>query len=572
MKRPLLKELERLRPAMIRAAQAVYDAWQPDEDGEDCEYGGGGICDAVAHALEGAISDSKVPMGVMDGGQDGDNHAWIVAYNNHEIYSIDISPDVYESGSGYSWQKRPDVTLDEDDLVIHPMNRKDFVNEGLEDIEDKMPLALWEDPDAKADQLVLALMENAKKGYTSTQLSEPRLLRHPNMPPKVLLAWAEHYPEEVSINPVLTLLFLQSPAMALEFKEELRNGWIHGFLPRQEAKVRRFFACEFAAHVLWIIDACGEPNEWPRKAIEAARQVAMGFAQSIPAMEEASDESAEQGRHDFNVYGAGQAAIAAAEAAGNDHKELLQILAESLFGVYFVDDAGYSAEMAAAGWAKFAALENAAAGLSADASFEIVQQAGQAAIEAERDWQAEQVKHWRNHEIKLEANRQKKHQKLKHEPTPEEKEKQAKIDAAIKQAQDSSAKIRGIMQSHETADWPVWVGLGSIAAGTIACLLIGPEILAGATIGAGLAELGVVSLTEAELGVAAEEAATQVLSISQATGIATVSLGEVEAAATLGEMISADQAAMLAQLVAKLTASGVAVTQAMAEIVVRMPK
>jgi len=119
----LKQQLRQLRPKFAAAAQAIYDSWEQDEDGFDEEFGGGGICDAIANAIMGLM-----PSGIdtMDGGQPGDEHAFVIAFNDTEACTVDIPPGVYESGGGYNWKKRQGVTITEDDVEIIPINRSDI--------------------------------------------------------------------------------------------------------------------------------------------------------------------------------------------------------------------------------------------------------------------------------------------------------------------------------------------------------------------------------------------------------------------------------------------------------------
>lgn len=41
---------------------------------------------------------------------------------------VDIPPEVYESGSGYSWKKKPDVAIHRDHVVLYheSVNPDDF--------------------------------------------------------------------------------------------------------------------------------------------------------------------------------------------------------------------------------------------------------------------------------------------------------------------------------------------------------------------------------------------------------------------------------------------------------------
>ena len=45
MDKSLLSQINSLKPQMAKAAQAVYDSWEQDEEHGDVEVGFGGICD-----------------------------------------------------------------------------------------------------------------------------------------------------------------------------------------------------------------------------------------------------------------------------------------------------------------------------------------------------------------------------------------------------------------------------------------------------------------------------------------------------------------------------------------------
>jgi hypothetical protein len=119
----LLDDLERLRPELAAAAQTVVDDWVLDEDDD---YGGGGVCDDVAQALSGVIS-SLPGVEVVDGGHDGDDHAWVVVYDDTEAFAVDVPPGVYETGGGYAWKKIEGAKVSPDDIVIEPVLRSDVV-------------------------------------------------------------------------------------------------------------------------------------------------------------------------------------------------------------------------------------------------------------------------------------------------------------------------------------------------------------------------------------------------------------------------------------------------------------
>ncbi len=114
---PLGQELDRLRPAMAQAAQQVYDNW--DQEDEFDEYGGGGICDAVAQAISSVICDLDCEMD--EGGHEGDDHSYLVVSRGTERYVVDIPPYVYETGGGYSWKKIGGVVFSPRHIMIEPV-------------------------------------------------------------------------------------------------------------------------------------------------------------------------------------------------------------------------------------------------------------------------------------------------------------------------------------------------------------------------------------------------------------------------------------------------------------------
>jgi hypothetical protein len=117
----LLKELQALQGDMAEAAQKVYDDWEQDDGGEDEELGAGGICDQVADALSGVIGQGVEDAELFEGGQDGDDHAWVVVQRGDEAYGVDIPPGVYESGGGYNWKKKEGVIFEPGYIVIFPV-------------------------------------------------------------------------------------------------------------------------------------------------------------------------------------------------------------------------------------------------------------------------------------------------------------------------------------------------------------------------------------------------------------------------------------------------------------------
>ena len=113
----LLEKIKKLRPAIVKAVQKVYDEWTDNDEG--------GICDSISGAIAHIISDIE-GITITDGGHDGDDHAWIICYNDKEAYGIDINPHVYETGGGYRWHKIDGVEFDIGDIDIFPLKLEDI--------------------------------------------------------------------------------------------------------------------------------------------------------------------------------------------------------------------------------------------------------------------------------------------------------------------------------------------------------------------------------------------------------------------------------------------------------------
>lgn len=117
-RRPLQEHLLAIRPGLAKAAQKVYDSWEQDEEGMDPELGPGGICDEIAEKIADLVGTLVPGVSILSGGQDGDDHAWVVAARDGKAYGIDIPCRLYETGGGYSWKKRPGVVFQPEDVQI----------------------------------------------------------------------------------------------------------------------------------------------------------------------------------------------------------------------------------------------------------------------------------------------------------------------------------------------------------------------------------------------------------------------------------------------------------------------
>lgn len=107
-----------LHADIAQRANGVLADWTQDEDGYDDVFGAGGVCDQISEQISGAIVERYDDIGIIDGGQDGDDHAYPIAYRNGAAFAVDIPPSVYETGGGYSWQKIPGATIEPSDVVV----------------------------------------------------------------------------------------------------------------------------------------------------------------------------------------------------------------------------------------------------------------------------------------------------------------------------------------------------------------------------------------------------------------------------------------------------------------------
>jgi hypothetical protein len=116
-----LDRIERLRPRLAAAADAVVQAWEQDPEEGDPELGWGGPCDRVNEALQGVLAEGLEGSSaeIEDGGQDGDDHAWtLVTFPDGAVVQVDVPARVYETGGGYVWTKRPNAKVRPEDVSI----------------------------------------------------------------------------------------------------------------------------------------------------------------------------------------------------------------------------------------------------------------------------------------------------------------------------------------------------------------------------------------------------------------------------------------------------------------------
>jgi hypothetical protein len=138
----LLQKLEGLRFDLAQAAQLVVDEWSQNEEGFDEDLGNGGVCDLVSQAMSGVIYGKIDNVEILDGGHDGDDHAWLIVVDANEAVGVDIPPGVYETGGGYSWKKIKNVEIEPTDVVLWDIDRRDIMAACRNNDEDDLRAAL----------------------------------------------------------------------------------------------------------------------------------------------------------------------------------------------------------------------------------------------------------------------------------------------------------------------------------------------------------------------------------------------------------------------------------------------
>ncbi len=106
-------DIKAARWEMAKAAQKVYDDW--DESDEDT-YAGGGICHFIAEELVGVLDHHGIECQTVS--STSEVHVYAVAKVSDGVFVVDIPYDIYETGGGYSWKKRPDIRFAANDVTV----------------------------------------------------------------------------------------------------------------------------------------------------------------------------------------------------------------------------------------------------------------------------------------------------------------------------------------------------------------------------------------------------------------------------------------------------------------------
>lgn len=125
-----LEDVNLLKPILASVAQKVYMNWEQDETGYDEDLGEGGICQDIADAMSSVMNDHGIDSMTVDNNGMGDQHVWIIIKIREGVFNVDIPPETYETGGGYTWKKRNNITITPQDVYIDKLsdNPNEFDN------------------------------------------------------------------------------------------------------------------------------------------------------------------------------------------------------------------------------------------------------------------------------------------------------------------------------------------------------------------------------------------------------------------------------------------------------------
>jgi hypothetical protein len=106
-----------LKPAMVEAAQKVYDNWLQDEDDD---LNGGGICHLIADKIAGILGNAGFPASTQTASDV--QHVYVVAQCNDGVFEVDIPYHLYERGSMFTWTKLPDIQFTSHDISVYQLD------------------------------------------------------------------------------------------------------------------------------------------------------------------------------------------------------------------------------------------------------------------------------------------------------------------------------------------------------------------------------------------------------------------------------------------------------------------
>jgi hypothetical protein len=112
-----IKEVKKLIPDFVKAAQLEYDNW---DETDDDTYAGGGICHLIADSIANILSSNGFDAAVVSSPHE--QHAVVFCKVIEGVYQIDVPWRTYERGGGYSWKKIPDVVFNSNDIDFYQID------------------------------------------------------------------------------------------------------------------------------------------------------------------------------------------------------------------------------------------------------------------------------------------------------------------------------------------------------------------------------------------------------------------------------------------------------------------
>lgn len=115
-------QIQQLMPAIVQAAQRVYRGWQQDPEGHDEELGTGGICHLISEEIVGIADAAGITCTSVSSTHEVHVYT-VLRLPRLGVWMVDIHPNVYERGGGYTWRKIPDVQFSEQDITVELLDR-----------------------------------------------------------------------------------------------------------------------------------------------------------------------------------------------------------------------------------------------------------------------------------------------------------------------------------------------------------------------------------------------------------------------------------------------------------------
>jgi len=112
-----IEKVKKLVPKLVVAAQKIYNNW--DEKDIDT-YAGGGICHLIADEFCNVFWKHKIPCSTVS--SSFEQHVYSIIQTLDGVFTVDIHPSVYETGSGFSWKKIKNVKFDKSDIYFYKLS------------------------------------------------------------------------------------------------------------------------------------------------------------------------------------------------------------------------------------------------------------------------------------------------------------------------------------------------------------------------------------------------------------------------------------------------------------------